>query len=66
MPDLIALKLQYVCQQLPPFMHLILWLLVLAWEYGIGKTKYGSTLGLFIETPLNKALAYVNVLFKVK
>ena len=61
----IGMQLTTVCQQLPPFMHLALWLVVLAWEYGLGKTKYGSSIGLFIETPLNKFLAYVAGLFKV-
>lgn len=60
------MQLTAVCQQLPPFMHLILWLAVLAWEYGLGKTQYGSSVGLFIETPLNKLLASISSLFKVK
>ncbi|MES2354395.1 MAG: hypothetical protein V4568_08315 [Pseudomonadota bacterium] len=53
------LNLQSVCEQLPPEMHLLLWACVLLWEHGLSKTKYGSTIGLLITHPLNKALKWL-------
>lgn len=46
------LNLQNVCQQLPLPMHVLLWVAVLGWEYGLGKTKFGSTFGMAVETPV--------------
>lgn len=48
------MNLQQVCQQLPPWAHVGLWVVVLLWEYVLGKTKFGSTVSLFVETPLTK------------
>ncbi len=44
--------LQQICEQLPPAAHVLIWIGVAVWEYGLGKTKFGSTVGLLIEQPL--------------
>jgi hypothetical protein len=41
-------ELKQVCEQLPAWGHVILWIGVFMWEHGLGKTKFGSTIGLFI------------------
>lgn len=55
------LSLQGVCEQLPPVGHVLIWIAVLVWEYGFGKTKWGSTAGLMIETPIKKILNLIKV-----
>ena len=51
--------LQTVCDQLPQWAHVALWITVLLWEYGLGKTKFGSTVGIFVETPFKKLTNFV-------
>ena len=55
------LNLQGVCEKLPPTAHILIWLAVLGWEYGLGKTSFGSSLELFVETPIKKVLAWLHI-----
>lgn len=50
-----------LCQKLPPSVIIVFWILYSLWEYGLGKTKWGSTVGLFIETPINKVFSYFGI-----
>ena len=58
---MISQLLMQTCLQLPPVAHLMVWISVMLWEYGLGKTKWGSTFGLLIETPLNALLKKMGV-----
>jgi hypothetical protein len=55
------LNLQQVCEQLPLTGHILVWVGYLFWEYVIGKTKFGSTLGVLIEAPIKKALNFLKL-----
>lgn len=44
-------SIQYLCQQMPNAALMIGYLLYLAWEWALGKTAFGSTIGLLIEHP---------------
>ena len=41
-----------ICAQLPPMVHFLIFTGVFIWEYALGKTKFGSTIGLIFEHPL--------------
>lgn len=53
--------LQLICEQLPPAAHVLIWGLVLLWEYGVGKTRFGSTIGLLVVSPITKALKWLKL-----
>ena len=40
-----------ICQRLPPSAHAAVWAAFLLWEHGLGRTRYGSTIGLFLIAP---------------
>lgn len=54
------LNLQAICQKLPPEGHVLLWIVFFLWEYGLGKTTYGSSVGLFITKPITALLKKLN------
>lgn len=54
------LDLSAICQKLPPAAHILLWGAFFLWEYCLGKTGFGSSLGLFITTPFAKVLKFLN------
>lgn len=51
MPDFHSL-----CQTLPPAAPIVGFIVYSVWEYLIGKTKYGSTVGLLVEHPIATAI----------
>lgn len=53
------MNLQSICMKLPPAAHLMLWAGFLIWEYGLSKTSFGSTLGLMVETPIQKLTLFI-------
>ncbi len=53
MPDL-----SVICQKLPRFGHALLWAAFFLWEHGLSKTKFGSSIGLFITHPTKAILGY--------
>ena len=48
--------LKQVCEQLPTSVHVLIWIAVLVWERGLGRTKFGSTLGLLVDAPIKRLL----------
>lgn len=54
------INFQAICLRLPPEMHILIWIGFFAWDYGIGKTKWGSAGGLLIEAPLKKLITWIN------
>ena len=54
-------NLAQICAQIPLAGHVLIWISYLVWEYVLGKTKFGSSVGLFIETPINKLMAYLHL-----
>ena len=55
------MNLMNICAQLPPMVHFIIIAVVFIWEYVLGKTKFGSTVGLFIEHPLMAIWSWIDV-----
>lgn len=47
------MDLKAVCEGLPWYGHLGVWGSLLVWEFWLGKTRFGSTIGL-IFNPLKK------------
>lgn len=56
------MDLTAICQKLPPSALALLWAGYAIWEYGIGKTKWGSSIGLFIEAPINATLKKLGII----
>jgi ABC-type uncharacterized transport system permease subunit len=46
------MNLMNICSTLPPSIHLAIIVLTFAWEYVMGKTNFGSTIGMVLEHPL--------------
>jgi hypothetical protein len=55
------MALTMICQKLPQSTLVVIWILWALWEYVLGKTKFGSTVGLLIEAPINKLLAKLGI-----
>ncbi len=43
---------QTICQQLPQGFVIVIFIIYSAWEYFMGKTKYGSTVEMIFEHPI--------------
>ena len=50
-----------LCQKIPSNYLYAFYVLYLVLEYILGKTKWGSAIGLLIETPINKVLSYFGI-----
>mgnify|MGYP006274072211 CR=1 FL=1 len=38
-----------VCFEIPSYLHPLVWLAVFLWEWFMGETKFGSTIGLIVQ-----------------
>lgn len=50
-----------LCQRLPPATMVIFYVLYATLEWFMGKTKFGSMIGLAIETPIAKVLKKLGI-----